>query len=194
MLVQRLGGAMQLDEKYVDGIISANKKYEGSFDEVWLTTSYGFPPLDVHKDYASKLEKVAQKFRDNGIKVSMQLANSIGHGSYIAHSCDCSALLEGEYKTQSLIGPGGEDGYVCFCWNSETFRSYLYQEIEAYCSKVKPDILWIDEAQSITKTTLDIIVPTIRKKNSAIIFTMNRYTRFDAVYNFCAKRDDCRSL
>lgn len=53
------------------------------------------------------------------------------------------------------------------------------------------DILWIDEAQSITKSTLDIIIPTIRKKNSVIIFTMNRYTRFDAVYNFCAQRDDC---
>lgn len=53
------------------------------------------------------------------------------------------------------------------------------------------DVLWIDEAQSITKTTLDIIVPTIRKKNSVIIFTMNRYTRFDSVYNFCAKRTDC---
>jgi len=53
------------------------------------------------------------------------------------------------------------------------------------------DVLWIDEAQSIAKTTLDIIVPTIRKKNSVIIFTMNRYTRFDSVYNFCAKRKDC---
>ncbi len=53
------------------------------------------------------------------------------------------------------------------------------------------DILWIDEAQSITKATLDVIVPTIRKKNSVIIFTMNRYTRFDSVYNFCAKRKDC---
>ncbi len=53
------------------------------------------------------------------------------------------------------------------------------------------DILWIDEAQAITKATLDIIIPTIRKKNSVIIFTMNRYTRFDAVYNFCAKREDC---
>lgn len=53
------------------------------------------------------------------------------------------------------------------------------------------DILWIDEAQSITKTTLDITIPTIRKKNSVIIFTMNRYTRFDSVYNFCAKRKDC---
>ncbi len=53
------------------------------------------------------------------------------------------------------------------------------------------DVLWIDEAQAITKSTLDVIVPTIRKKNSVIIFTMNRYTRFDAVYNFCAKRSDC---
>ena len=53
------------------------------------------------------------------------------------------------------------------------------------------DILWIDEAQSITKVTLDVIVPTIRKKNSVIIFTMNRYARFDSVYNFCAKREDC---
>ena len=53
------------------------------------------------------------------------------------------------------------------------------------------DILWIDEAQSIAKSTLDVIVPTIRKKNSVIIFTMNRYTRFDSVYNFCAHRLDC---
>lgn len=53
------------------------------------------------------------------------------------------------------------------------------------------DILWIDEAQAIAKSTLDVIIPTIRKKNSVIIFTMNRYTRFDSVYNFCAKRKDC---
>ena len=53
------------------------------------------------------------------------------------------------------------------------------------------DILWIDEAQSITKSTLDVTIPTIRKKNSVLIFTMNRYTRFDAVYNFCAQRKDC---
>ena len=33
------------------------------------------------------------------------------------------------------------------------------------------DILWIDEAQAITKPTLDIVIPTIiRKTNSKIIF------------------------
>lgn len=53
------------------------------------------------------------------------------------------------------------------------------------------DILWIDEAQAITKTTLDIIIPTIRKPNSKIFFTMNRYLRNDAVYSFCAGSSDC---
>lgn len=43
------------------------------------------------------------------------------------------------------------------------------------------DILWIDEAQSITKPTLDIILPTIRKENARIFFTMNRFMREDAV-------------
>lgn len=54
------------------------------------------------------------------------------------------------------------------------------------------DILWIDEAEAITKPTLDVIVPTIvRKKHAKIFFTMNRFVRNDAVYLFCAGRDDC---
>ncbi len=53
------------------------------------------------------------------------------------------------------------------------------------------DILWIDEAQSITKATLDIIIPTIRKSKSKIIFSMNRLFRNDACYEFAAGRKDC---
>lgn len=46
------------------------------------------------------------------------------------------------------------------------------------------DILWIDEAQSISKPTLDIIMPTMRKANVKIFFTMNRYLRDDAVPDY----------
>lgn len=54
------------------------------------------------------------------------------------------------------------------------------------------DILWIDEAESITKATLDVIIPTIvRKQNARIFFTMNRFVRNDAVYMFCTGRSDC---
>lgn len=52
------------------------------------------------------------------------------------------------------------------------------------------DIIWVDEAQSITKTTLDMIIPTVRKNNCKLIFTMNRYLRDDAVMDI-ASRPDC---
>jgi len=52
-------------------------------------------------------------------------------------------------------------------------------------------ILYIDEAQSITKSTLDIIIPTIRKEKSKVFFAMNRYRKNDAVYKEFSKRDDC---
>lgn len=53
------------------------------------------------------------------------------------------------------------------------------------------DILWIDESQAITKETLDILIPTIRKDHAKIFFSMNRYLRDDPVYvKFCG-RNDC---
>lgn len=51
------------------------------------------------------------------------------------------------------------------------------------------DILWIDEAQSITKNTLDVIIPTIRKNNRRIFFTMNRFLRDDPVHVFCLSKE-----
>jgi len=53
------------------------------------------------------------------------------------------------------------------------------------------DILWIDEAEKISKPTLDTIIPTIRKDNALIYFSMNRFVRNDAVYVFLAGKKDC---
>ena len=53
------------------------------------------------------------------------------------------------------------------------------------------DILWIDESQSVTKSTLDIIIPTIRKEKSKVYFSMNRYKKNDPVYQEFSGRSDC---
>ena len=53
------------------------------------------------------------------------------------------------------------------------------------------DILWIDEAQGITKPTLQVIIPTIRKSKAKVFFTMNRLLSDDPVYVEFAKRPDC---
>lgn len=52
------------------------------------------------------------------------------------------------------------------------------------------DIIWVDEAQTITKPTLDVILPTLRKSNVKFFFTLNRYMRDDAVMDLIG-RDDC---
>ncbi len=56
------------------------------------------------------------------------------------------------------------------------------------------DLLWIDEAEAITEETLSIIVPTIRKKNSKLFFTMNRKKRRDAVYQEMHSKENCLTI
>ena len=53
------------------------------------------------------------------------------------------------------------------------------------------DLLHIDESQAITKTTLDVLLPTIRKENAKIIFTMNPHVFNDPVITALSKREDC---
>lgn len=56
------------------------------------------------------------------------------------------------------------------------------------------DILWVEEAQAITKATLDIIIPTIRKNKAKIFFTMNETLPDDAVVVQFANRPDCLTI
>lgn len=53
------------------------------------------------------------------------------------------------------------------------------------------DIVWIDEAQAIKKDTLDVLIPTIRKENAKIIFTMNPHVFNDPVVVTLSHRKDC---
>lgn len=53
------------------------------------------------------------------------------------------------------------------------------------------DLLWIDESQALTKQTLDVLIPTIRKENAKIIFSMNPHVHNDPVITMLSHRDDC---
>ena len=53
------------------------------------------------------------------------------------------------------------------------------------------DVVWIDESQAITKDTLDVLIPTIRKDKAKIFFTMNRFLHNDPVYATFVGRKDC---
>lgn len=71
------------------------------------------------------------------------------------------------------------------------FKGFREQEIVNIKGLEGVDILWIDEAETVTERAVDVIVPTIRKPNSVIIFTMNRYVKSDAVYCYCMQHSRC---
>lgn len=44
------------------------------------------------------------------------------------------------------------------------------------------DIAWVEEAQTISKESLEVLTPTVRKPNSKIIYTYNRFLEDDPVH------------
>ena len=149
MLVQRLGSDMQYDPEYIEQYIRFILDNSGSCDEVWLATDYGFPPLQIHQEHSEKLRDIAKQFRNNGIKVSLQLSNSIGHGQYMARR-DCTGLVYPGSPARRLVGHDGTIAEYCFCWNDAVFKNYLLKEIELYISEIQPEWLWIDDDFRIT--------------------------------------------
>ena len=53
------------------------------------------------------------------------------------------------------------------------------------------DIFWGEESHTFTKKTVDILLPTIRKENSKLFFTLNRFIRKDPIFEVLSNRDDC---
>ena len=70
--------------------------------------------------------------------------------------------------------------------NKITGSEFLFKGIRRNTTEIKSmegiDICWIEEAQAITKESIDIIWPTIRKPGSQIIVTFNRFNELDPVF------------
>lgn len=144
MLTQRLGSTTQKNEVFVDALIQQIQLHPGSVDEVWLATDYGFPTLETHRQSAQQLVRTAEKFRKIGVRVSLQLSNSIGHGEYMS-ARDCTGLLYPGSSIEKMVGHDGTVADYCFCWNGRHLREYVKQELTEYVSRLKPYCVWIDD-------------------------------------------------
>lgn len=45
------------------------------------------------------------------------------------------------------------------------------------------DVCWVEEAESVSASSIDVLIPTIRKSGSRIIWTFNRLTEHDPVWD-----------
>lgn len=96
---------------------------------------------------------------------------------------------------QLLIDLIQQYGFSEFVWTNDTITNIntgstfifkgLDRNVETTIKSLEGvDIAWIDEAQTITIKSIRILNPTIRKKGSKIIWTLNRLTDLDPVISY----------
>lgn len=75
---------------------------------------------------------------------------------------------------------------------SEFYFKGLFGNPDSVKSFEGIDLVWCEESQSISRRSLDILIPTVRKEKSQILFTLNPTNPDDPVYTdfVIADRDD----
>lgn len=144
MLTQRLGFHNQKNENYIKELIDIIKRHPGSCDEVWLATEYGYPTLEKHRESAALLGNSARLLREAGIRVSLQLSNTIGHGDYMGVR-DCGGLAFDNSPARCFADADGKRANLSFCWHGEYFRRYTSETVKIYCLEIQPCRVWIDD-------------------------------------------------
>lgn len=76
---------------------------------------------------------------------------------------------------------------------SEIYFKGLHNNSQTIKSFEGVDWCWVEEAQSVSMESIDTLVPTIRKKGSFLIWTMNRLTENDPVWERIASKPDERT-
>lgn len=96
---------------------------------------------------------------------------------------------------QLLIDLIQQYGFTEYAWtndtitNTKTGSTFIFKgldrNVETTIKSLEGiDIAWIDEAQTITLKSIRILNPTIRKRGSKIIWTLNRLTDLDPVISY----------
>ena len=149
MLTQRLKNfsaqTPKENDAYVNSLIDAILSEPDSCHEVWFSTAFGYPTLEAHAQYAAECARLAVAFRKAGIRVSMQVNNTIGHGAFVTKSVDCSGLVNDSLTLDNLTAPDGTSSPYSFCWWDKTFIDYNCRMVKPYVSLLKPERVWVDD-------------------------------------------------
>ena len=162
-------------KKITEVIMEIPVEYRRLFDRDWREAAvYG-------GRYSLKSHTVARvlliKAREKKMRIGCfrEFQNSIAESSHqlLSDLIEQYQLHDFEVTDKEIVNRvTGSDFIFKGLWNNEQ----SIKSIEGI------DIAWVEEAQTITKTSLEVLTPTIRKEGSQIIYTYNRLTVSDPVH------------
>jgi phage terminase large subunit len=150
-------------------------EYKRLFDRDWREAAVYGGRYSLKSHTVARFLLIRARMEKTRVACFREFQNSINESSYQL-LCDLIkrySLDEFEMTKNSLINRvTGSDFLFKGLWNNEQ----SIKSIEGI------DIAWVEEAQTVSKESLEVLTPTIRKPSSQIIYTYNRLLEDDPVH------------
>jgi hypothetical protein len=115
-------------------------KHRAAVDDVWFSSGICFPKMDEHRAAAGRLAKAADQLRSVGIRPSLQVQATIGHGDSFTRYADNSGMI-----WQGYVSANGAVARGCNCFRAPAFLAYMKEMSALYAAAMRPYSVWIDD-------------------------------------------------
>lgn len=150
-------------------------EYKRLFDTDWREAAVWGGRYSMKSHTVARVLLVRARQKKTRILCCREFQNSIAESSHqlLSDLIKQYNLTDFSVTDKTIVNKvTGSDFIFKGLWNNEQ----SLKSIEGI------DIAWVEEAQTITKQSLEVLTPTIRKDGSQIIYTYNRLTVSDPVH------------
>jgi len=159
----------------MEKIIEIPIEYKRLFDKDWREAAIYGGRFSLKSHTVARYLLIRARLAKTRVGCFREFQNSITESSHqlLADLIKQYQLNEFEVTNNAIINKLNGSDFI--------FKG-LYQNEQSIKSIEGIDIAWVEEAQTITKNSLEVLTPTVRKEGSRIIYTYNRLLEDDPVH------------
>lgn len=150
-------------------------EYKRLFDRDWREAAVFGGRYSMKSHTVARFLLIRARMEKTRVACFREFQNSINESSHqlLADLIKEYELNDFEVTKNSIVNKiNGSDFIFKGLWNNEQ----SIKSIEGI------DIAWVEEAQTVTRESLEVLTPTVRKEGSQIIYTYNRLLENDPVH------------
>jgi len=155
--------------------IEIPQEYKRLFDSDWREAAIWGGRFSLKSHTVARFLLIRARQKKTRIGCFREFQNSIAESSYqlLVDLINQYKLNDFEPTQNSIVNKiNGSDFLFKGLWNNEQ----SIKSIEGI------DIAWVEEAQTVSEKSLEVLTPTVRKDGSQIIYTYNRLLEEDPVH------------
>lgn len=156
-------------------ILEIPKEFKPLFKDDWREAAIYGGRFSLKSHSVARYLLICARLQKTRVACFREFQNSISESSHqlLADLIKLYDLNEFEVTDNSIVNKfNGSDFLFKGLWHNEQ----SIKSIEGI------DIAWVEEAQTVSKQSIEVLTPTVRKPNSKIIYTYNRLLEDDPVH------------